>query len=87
VSVPEYELANKIRYEHDGAAAIVSACREVYVAKGKKYHHFTVGEADAAEILRHVLGPSGKLRAPAIRFGDTLLVGFNPDAYNEALNL
>jgi len=32
-----------------------------------------------------MLGPSGKLRAPAIRSGDLLLVGFNADLYAEAL--
>ncbi|HIA01012.1 MAG TPA: hypothetical protein EYN06_03910 [Myxococcales bacterium] len=62
-------------------------CRELFVAKGKKFHHFVVAESDSTEMMKHVLGPSGKLRAPAIRAGSTFLVGFNPDAYTEALGL
>lgn len=33
------------------------------------------------ELLQHMLGPTGNLRAPTIRAGKTLLVGFNEDAY------
>ena len=57
------------------------------MAKGKEFHRFVVAESDSTEMMKHVLGPSGKLRAPAIRADSTLLVGFNPDAYTEALGL
>ena len=30
-----------------------------------------------------LLGPTGNLRAPAVRAGDTLIVGFHEDAYRE----
>jgi hypothetical protein len=30
-----------------------------------------------------ILGPTGNLKAPAIRIGDTLLVGFNESAYQK----
>ncbi len=36
---------------------------------------------DDATLLAHMLGPTGNLRAPAIRRGKTLLVGFNEEAY------
>jgi hypothetical protein len=32
-----------------------------------------------------VLGPTGNLRAPALRTGKTLLVGFNEEAYRQIL--
>jgi len=34
-----------------------------------------------AELLKAILGPTGNLRAPAIRKGKTLYVGFNEEAY------
>ena len=34
-----------------------------------------------------MLGPTGRLRAPTLRVGRTLLVGFAEDAYREALKL
>jgi len=32
------------------------------------------------------LGPTGNLRAPAIRTGKTLVVGFNADAFDAAFD-
>jgi arsenate reductase-like glutaredoxin family protein len=36
---------------------------------------------DEAELLKAMLGPTGNLRAPALRAGKTLLIGFNEDMY------
>ena len=44
-----------------------------------------VSETADEELLRFILGPSGKLRAPVLRSGDLLVVGFNADLYREAL--
>ena len=35
----------------------------------------------AEEREKLVLGPSGKLRAPALIVGDALVVGFHPEVY------
>ena len=37
------------------------------------------------ELLAMMLGPTGNLRAPTIRHGATLLVGFDEDVYMETL--
>ena len=42
-------------------------------------------QPDEETLLTHLLGPTGNLRAPTIRKGGTLLVGFNEDAYAERL--
>ena len=57
------------------------------MAKGKKTVYFDMAKDPPAddEILALIMGRSGKLRAPAIRKGSTLVVGFNPDIYSEAL--
>lgn len=34
-------------------------------------------------LLSHILGPTGNLRAPTIRRGKTLLVGFDDSAYRQ----
>jgi hypothetical protein len=39
---------------------------------------------DDAELAGHILGPTGNLKAPTLRIGDTLLVGFNEAAYQQA---
>ncbi len=62
----------------DGATKVV-------VAKGKKVVTFDMAKdpPSKAELEKHVLGPTGNLRAPAIRTGKTWLVGFNEEAYGE----
>jgi hypothetical protein len=38
-----------------------------------------------AEVVTAFLGPTGNLRAPTIRKGKTVLVGFNQEAFEKAL--
>jgi len=40
---------------------------------------------DDATLAAHILGPTGNLRAPTIRKGKTLLVGFSEVAYKQVL--
>ena len=56
---------------------------KVVVAKGKKVLEFDLKKDPAAlkELGEVALGPTGNLRAPAIRTGSTWLVGFNEEAY------
>jgi len=59
----------------------------VVVARGKKVLIFKM-KTDAPEddeLLKVMLGRSGTLRAPTLRRGKTLLVGFSDGAYAEAL--
>ena len=70
-----------------GALALLEGVTDLYVAKGKKTLHFDL-ENDRPpddEILGHILGRSGTLRAPAIRAGTRFVVGFNPDILGETL--
>jgi arsenate reductase-like glutaredoxin family protein len=57
----------------------------VIVAKGKKVREFSPGKRADDEIVDAMLGPTGNLRAPTIRRGKTVLVGFEEDAYAAAL--
>jgi hypothetical protein len=57
----------------------------VIVAKGKKVEAFSpAGEAPKA-LVDAMLGPTGNLRAPTLRVGKTVLVGFAEAAYRDAL--
>ncbi len=73
----------------DGEAvlALLSGITELYVAKGRKTLHIDLKQERPgdAELLGLLLGRSGKLRAPALRAGSRLVVGFNPDILGEAL--
>ena len=66
------------------AAALVKQATRVIVAKGKTVQRHGGGKA-GAEVVDSVLGPTGNLRAPALRVGQTLLVGFSDEVYREQL--
>ena len=53
------------------------------VAKGKKVSEFEGGSA-ARDVVDAMLGPTGNLRAPTIRRGKTVVVGFNEEAFRMA---
>ncbi len=60
---------------------------KVVVSKGKKIVTFDLRKDAPVNktLLAAMLGPTGNLRAPVVRRGKTLLVGFNDEAYAEAL--
>ena len=66
------------------AAELVEAAKKVIVAKGKKVQTFPGGKA-TKEIVDALLGPTGNLRAPTVRCGQTLLVGFDESSYADVL--
>jgi arsenate reductase-like glutaredoxin family protein len=57
------------------------------VGRGKKVVTFDMKNdpPDDETLLAHLLGPTGNLKAPTLRKGKTLLVGFSEEAYRETL--
>ena len=55
--------------------------------KGKKVVVFDMrgDPPDDDTLAAHLLGPTGNLKAPTLRLGDTLLVGFSEEAYRKHL--
>ena len=74
----------------EGAAAldILGGVTDLYVASGRKSSHFDLGTRRPPddELLGLLLGRSGKLRAPALRFGTTLIVGYNQGLLDSILD-
>ena len=66
------------------AMELVKTAKKVIVAKGKKVQTFPGGKA-TKEIVDALLGPTGNLRAPTVRVGKTLLVGFDESSYADVL--
>lgn len=69
----------------DAALKLASEVDEIVAAKGSKIAHLNLKREkyDEDELLSLLLGPTGNLRAPTIRQGRKLLVGFNEDAYKQ----
>ncbi len=53
------------------------------VAKGKKVDEFKPGGKAPKACVDAMLGPTGNLRAPTIRTGKTVIVGFNDDLFSD----
>jgi len=87
LEVKEQVNAGKIRFEPKQALELVRQANRVIVAKGKKVVDFDMKRdpPDDETLLKHIIGPSGKLRAPVIRRGSTLLIGFAEDEFAEVL--
>lgn len=70
------------------ALALARAASKVVIARGKKTVTFDMRHAppDDDTLLAHLLGPTGNLRAPTLRKGATLVVGFGEEAYREILS-
>ena len=62
---------------------MAKAASRVIVAKGKKVDSFKPGGAAPKQVVEAMLGPTGNLRAPTLRVGKTVVVGFNEEAYAE----
>ena len=69
------------------ALKLAREAQRIVVAKGKKIVTLDMrkDKPKDADILKLLLGPSGNLRAPTIRKGSTLLIGFDPGSYAEVL--
>lgn len=79
--------AKKVRMGPEQALALVKDADQLYVAKGAKVVHLDLkrGKPERAMLLGLLLGPSGNLRAPTLRKGRTLLVGFDEPTYKALL--
>ncbi len=79
---PRERVSASQKLGRSAAAAMAKASSKLIVAKGKKIDEFaTAGKAPKAAVDA-MLGPTGNLRAPCVRVGKTLLVGFNEEAYS-----
>ena len=55
------------------------------MAKGKSVKTFQPKGRASSDLVGAMLGPTGNLRAPTLRAGKIVIVGFNEDEYATAL--
>ncbi len=79
--------AAKERKGRDEALALARTAAKVVVARGKKVVTFDMRREppDDDTLAAYLLGPTGNLKAPTLRRGDTLLIGFGEEAYRQVL--
>ena len=69
------------------ALGVLAQVDTLYVVRGKRVVHVDLSKdkPDRATLLGLLLGPTGNLRAPTLRKGRTLLVGFDESTYRQVL--
>lgn len=67
------------------ALALAQSVDEIYAAKGKNVVHLNLkkDKPDTESLTKLLLGPTGNLRAPTLRRGKTLVVGFDEATYRK----
>lgn len=78
--------ATKIKYGREEAMALLKDVTKLVVGKGKKVTKVDLKKDDIDEdgLAKLMLGPTGNLRAPTLRKGKSLYIGFNEDMFVEA---
>jgi arsenate reductase-like glutaredoxin family protein len=63
------------------ALQLARTAQTIVAGRGKKVVTLEVATASDEELIAVLLGPTGNLKAPTLRIGQTLLVGFAEPAY------
>lgn len=73
--------------DRGAALKLASQVDHIISSKGTRVVHVDLKreEPDEEQIALLLLGPTGNLRAPTLRRGRTLLVGFDEASYEKAL--
>ncbi|MCC6930163.1 MAG: hypothetical protein IT359_14355 [Gemmatimonadaceae bacterium] len=79
------EDAKKKRYDAVAVKEVLKGIEVIVSMKGKRFVKLDLkrGKVSDADIHAAILGPFGTLRAPTLRKGKTLIVGFNEDEYRK----
>lgn len=87
VPVKETEDGTKIKYAPEAAKLLLDGITKLIAIKGKKIVSFDLKKAppDDETLFAHLIGPTGTMRAPTVRIGKTMVVGFNEEGYRDVL--
>ena len=83
IEISEAVEARKQKIEGDDAWAILGSAKELVVGRGKKFQVIDPKKDEIEAVLKVCLGRTGNLRAPTLKMGDRVVVGFNDDMYEQ----
>lgn len=83
MAIREQSDARKAPISGKDALGVIAGATRIVVAKGRRVETFEMKKAppDEESLLKQLLGPTGNLRAPALRKGKTLVIGYNDAVY------
>ncbi len=81
MQIDQEHNAGKDPFKGERVDELLGKVKNVVVTSGKKIFQFDPKADDREEILKRITGRTGNLRAPTLRKGDTLYVGFTVELY------
>lgn len=84
ISIEEQVPASR-KLGRDTALQLVADADELIVAKGRKVERIKLADNEQEQAADAMLGPTGNLRAPTLKVGRTLIVGFDAESYEQVL--
>ena len=82
ITIKDRTPASK-KLQADDARGLLESASRLIALKGKKIGEFSLTGDVSDEAVAAMLGPTGNLRAPTIRRGKTLVVGFNQEVFEQ----
>ena len=85
IAVAAQDDARKVPLVDADALKLVNQVHDLYVTRGAKIIHIDLKKErpDDQSLLSLLIGPSGKLRAPTLMIGKSMIVGFNQATYEK----
>lgn len=75
--------ARKQSMGKEEALKLAESVSEIYSARGNKVTHINLKDKPSdQELLDAMIGPTGNLRAPSLKVGNKLIIGFNEELFN-----
>ncbi len=87
IGITAQDDARKIALVEADALELVNQVNDLYVTRGTKVIHINLKKErpDDETLLGLLIGPSGKLRAPTLKIGKTMIVGFDLATYEKVV--
>lgn len=87
MSPGETANATKQKIGPETALELLTDVDKLVAMKGKKVIEFDLknDRPDDDALLKEMIGPSGNLRAPTLKVGKVMLVGFHDETYKQYL--
>jgi len=89
IETPIIEDARKNILKESDAKKLIGSAKSLYLLRGKTSLHFNLEKEkpDKAVMEKMILGRTGNLRAPAIKYGQNLIIGFNENTYRKIFEI
>ena len=87
IAAKEVVNAHKQKFDFAAARKLLTGVNRIVASKGTKAVEIDLKRDKPSddELAAILIGPTGNLRAPAVRKGSTLLVGFHEEAFGPHL--